>query len=193
MWNWDRVKDSIRSLRGRLGFEDVDELHFLGFRLSLSNGEVFDEILNRKLEFKERLPLYFILHNYSLTSNDIGLSGKLITFMDLSKIIGPCPTLGREVLKNFESTFGYNLSLLFSAARFFKHEVLDLGDASIKIYSLPRVPIVLIVWGGDEEVSPSSNVMFDETIINYLPTVEIITRLTSITIRRLIDASRISR
>jgi hypothetical protein len=43
-----------------------------------------------------------------------------------------------------------------------------LGDAAIKVYALPRVPIVLAVWAGEEGLPPSSEILFDKSAPRYL-------------------------
>ena len=34
---------------------------------------------------------------------------------------------------------------------------------------LPRIPVQLILWQGDEELPPESTILFDATISDYLP------------------------
>ncbi|MFH1134500.1 MAG: DUF3786 domain-containing protein [Pseudomonadota bacterium] len=43
-----------------------------------------------------------------------------------------------------------------------------MGDAAARFQALPRVPVTLVVWGGDEEFEPSGNILFDRSIQNYL-------------------------
>jgi hypothetical protein len=43
-WYWKNCKDNIRSLKGRLGFPNCPNLHFLGLSLSLKDGSIYDEI-----------------------------------------------------------------------------------------------------------------------------------------------------
>jgi hypothetical protein len=47
------------------------------------------------------------------------------------------------------------------------------GDKALKIFALPRVPVVLSLWMGDEEFPPEANLYFDQSIASYLPTEDI--------------------
>lgn len=167
LWSWERTGERIRSLSGRLGFEEGGELRFFGLRLDLAGGMVYDEILGRFLTDRERIGLYYILSLYSETRNDAGESGELIS---LSRQLCPfihCPSLKRNI-EVVEKLFGRDPTLLYIAAKPFKHQSIDIGDAAVKIYTLPRVPIVLVVWAGEEGIPPSSEILFDRTAYNYL-------------------------
>ena len=65
---------------------------------------------------------------------------------------------------------------------------LDLGDAAVVLPALPRVPVAIVLWGGDEEFTPSASVAFDASIEGYLDT-EAVTALADFTSRRLIEAA----
>lgn len=50
----------------------------------------------------------------------------------------------------------------------------ELGDVSVTVPVFSRVPITLVFWKGDEEFEPRLQILFDRTIVNYLPTEDII-------------------
>lgn len=59
----------------------------------------------------------------------------------------------------------------------FKHAALEAGgeaishgDSGFKFWPLPRVPLAVVYWLGDEEFPPSSNVLFDASAGHYLST-----------------------
>lgn len=45
-----------------------------------------------------------------------------------------------------------------------------MADLSVTICVLPNIKIVLLLWKGDEELPSSGNILFDDAIIDYLPT-----------------------
>lgn len=47
------------------------------------------------------------------------------------------------------------------------------GDRSVVVQAFPNVPVMLVLWAGDEEFPPDGNVLFDRTIGNYLNTEDI--------------------
>ncbi len=49
-------------------------------------------------------------------------------------------------------------------------ELVKAGDASIKIYPLPRIPVVLTIWLEDEEFPAGADLFFDSTCDLQLPT-----------------------
>lgn len=46
----------------------------------------------------------------------------------------------------------------------------QLGDASCFFRALPRIPLLAVYWRGDEEFSPSCQILFDASASHYLPT-----------------------
>lgn len=46
---------------------------------------------------------------------------------------------------------------------------LEYGDSSVKLFPLPRVPVVLILWLADEEFPPRADILFDSSSEVQLP------------------------
>jgi hypothetical protein len=167
LYSWEKVRDKIKSLPGRLGFEKGDKLNFFGLTLDLGTGDIYDNILGEHLTRKERIGMYFILSLYAETKTDVGESGELVS---LSRQLCPfvhCPNLKRNIAA-LEKIFGENPQLLYTVAKPFDYKPVDIGDAAIKVYALPRVPIVLAVWAGEEGLPPSSEILFDKSASHYL-------------------------
>ena len=62
----------------------------------------------------------------------------------------------------------------------------EFGDVSVCIQALPRVPVAVILWRGDEEFSPSGNLLFDATVTEYLPMEDVVV-LAGIVATRLLE------
>ena len=45
-----------------------------------------------------------------------------------------------------------------------------LGDAAFRFRALPRVPVLVVCWQGDEDFPPSYKILFDAHTPHYLPT-----------------------
>jgi hypothetical protein len=167
-YSWDRVRDRIRGLPGRLGFEKSSKLRFFGLVLDLETGAIYDGVLERYLTFKEAAGVYFILSLYSETRDDVGECGELVS---LSQIVPEhcldCP-LVRKNIEVFKELFSKDPQLLYKAAEPLNYTRIDLGDAAIKVYALPRVPMVLALWSGEEGIPPSVQVLFDKNAVHYL-------------------------
>ena len=59
-------------------------------------------------------------------------------------------------------------SLVKSATTAYNARPFDHGDLSVIIQALPKVPVALILWRGDEEFPPEGTILFDSTIPEIL-------------------------
>ena len=66
--------------------------------------------------------------------------------------------------------FGNDLEAFKLAALRIGGDLLPLGDACFQFQALPRVPVAIIAWMGDEEFPPSYRILFDRSIAHHLPT-----------------------
>lgn len=66
----------------------------------------------------------------------------------------------------------------------------DLGDAAYSFLALPQVPLVVVYWQGDEEFSPTAQVLFDASAGHYLP-VDLLSVLGSELCSRIIGAGEV--
>jgi hypothetical protein len=62
---------------------------------------------------------------------------------------------------------------------------LGYGDVSFRFDALPRVPLALVYWRGDDDFSPSCKILFDSSVSHYLPT-DVCAILGSILTRKLL-------
>jgi hypothetical protein len=121
----------------------------------------YDENLS---DFQEALFLYYLL-----TADGTPLTGKWVSFADLPD--------GRTYNAAFQSysgdelvkTFGFNLDEFKATCSKIGGEPVDIGSASFIFQSLPRVPLMLTYWLGDEDFPSSCKVLFDESASHYLP------------------------
>jgi len=44
-----------------------------------------------------------------------------------------------------------------------------MGDAAFRFQILPRIPVLVILWYGDEEFEASAKLLMDSTIDTHLP------------------------
>lgn len=104
---------------------------------------------------------------------------------------------GRTFLRTFRATvvnplariFQSDYSLLGKATMILEGEELAYGDYSVRLYSLPLVPITIILTGKTSELPASTSFLFDSSANNYLSTEELVI-LGDLTLERLRDASR---
>jgi len=170
-WNWDRCKIKIRSLKGRLGFKESSTLRFLGLSLSLEDGIVHDDF--RNCPFPEVAPsIYCVLSGYA-QAKPVPEAFELISFRQLPG--GHAyhrAFLGRAVL-SIQRMFGSKPKMLVEAAKLLGGSIVNYGDCSVTVRSLPLVPITVVLWAESPEFPASANVLFDASVSHYLTTEQV--------------------
>ena len=117
--------------------------------------------------------LAVLLLHYLVNVKDIELTGKLLSFRELEGGDVYYPAFCARGINKITEEFGREPGLLKAAgeklgARSGKH-----GDVCMVLEVFPRIPVTVIVWEGDDEVLPSSNMLFDSSIKEHLPTEDV--------------------
>jgi len=121
-----------------------------------------------------------ILH-YILTAKGTPLSNQQITFKELPEGIVYFRTFYQRTIKHIIANFGQNPTRLIEAGEKLGGHKANYGDTSITINALPHIPVTFVLWRGDEEFGAEGNILFDNTITDYLPTEDIIVLSEAIT------------
>jgi hypothetical protein len=106
---------------------------------------------------------------YLINAKDISLASKLVRSENLPggqfffRGIHKLPT------DKLEKTFGPNLKALLEASEQFNAQKCEYGDASISLYILPRLPLTIVIWRGDEEFDARASILFDQTAAYQMP------------------------
>lgn len=182
IWSWEKCKSKIQTLRGRLGFPNASQLKFLKLSLSLEDGQIHDELKDSAVP-SIAPSLYCILSGY-VKARPVPEIHQLISFEQLQGGRIYHNAFTRRATQPLEKAFGYSPLTLCEASRPFDAVKLDYGDCSVKVYSLPLVPIIILLWSESSEFPASANVLFDSSVHNYLST-EQIAMLSELTIKRL--------
>ena len=106
---------------------------------------------------------------YLLNSSNRPLAGKLVTAEKLEA--GQFFFRGPHALptEKLENAFGNNPGELLNAGIKWGAKKVSYGDAAIELLALPKIPIVFVVWGADEEFTARASVLFDETASQQIP------------------------
>ena len=168
IWNWQKTRNKILTLRGRLGFPDSSVLKFLRFSLSLEDGSIYDELRDR-LAKEIEAGIYCILTGYA-EAQPARETCKLVSFEQLPGGKAYYNAFKRREIQQIERVFGSNPQMLLKAGEIFDATKLNYGDYSVKIKALPLVPIHVILWSTDSEFPTSANILFDSSVSNYLST-----------------------
>jgi len=135
-------------------------------------------------DFQQAMFLYYLL-----TADGAPLTGNWISFADLpdgrtynAAFQGYS---GNEIVK----TFGFDMNRFKSVCLKMDGKPVDIGSASFVFQALPRVPLMLTYWLGDEDFPSSCKVLFDESVSHYLP-IDACAILGSMLTKRITGATR---
>ncbi len=157
-----------------------------GCHLERRSIEVRTGTLYRATHFE----LYLVVLHYLLEASPLALSGKWVSEKDIPGgelfFRGPHQFPTGPLLK----LFGRDRELFRKAAESLGGAPVPMGDAAYRLWPLPRVPILVVLWEGDDEFEPAMHVRFDETVSMQLLTLDTIFALVNVVSRNLRGAAK---
>jgi hypothetical protein len=139
-------------------------------RISLKDRMIFSKsrlgaLLVASLGHYSRLSIL----RYLIHAIDLPLSGQLVRPSDLPG--GDIFTKGTHILPLDKAAayFSNHSNEFLTAGENLGGTQGDYGDMSLNILPFPRVPVVLIVWLGDEEFPSTASLLFDSSCVSHLP------------------------
>lgn len=115
--------------------------------------------------FKMGIILHYLVH-----AKNKALMNKLISFRELWGGTEYYYAFNNRVLKPLIDFFSEKPDLLIKAGQSLGAEKVDKGEYGIRIPALPRMPVTVLLWTGDEEVEASANVLFDASANEHMET-----------------------
>lgn len=114
-------------------------------------------------------PIQALLLYYFATADDAPLAGKWISFSEL-----PDGKFYQQAFQGYTGaelgrTFQNDKDAFIKAATRLGGEAQPLGDAAFSFLALPRVPVLAVLWQGDEDFPASYRILFDQSAHHYLP------------------------
>jgi hypothetical protein len=143
-------------------------LHFLGEDYLIKPEQKMIETRSGE-PFYNLFKIGIMLH-YMVQAKEKSLANKLISFRELWGGNEYYYAFNNRVLKPLVDTFGNKPELYIQAAKAMGSEKIEKGEYGFKIPGLPRVPVYVLLWTGDDEVDPSANVLFDATANQQMET-----------------------
>ncbi len=134
-------------------------------------------------EFLEQLCILAYLKN----AQDLPLADKLIgaeTLPGGQFFFRGLHSLPTEKLKN---VFGNCPEVLHRVSAQFDAERCEFGDASIRLYVLPRLPLTIVIWRRCEEFDARASILFDQTAASQLP-LDALLAAVNLTVEALVKA-----
>jgi hypothetical protein len=155
----------------RVTIEYLNQLYVIsipGMEISLSDSQKHGEreAGSEDIDLKDRI---LILH-YLITAKGTPNTGKLIGFKQVPGGLFEYASFSREVLIPLLDYFGKKPELLAEAAVNLGGSEAGYGNAAVSIKAFPNVPVVIVLWRGDDEFPPNASILFDSTVADYLST-----------------------
>ena len=139
--------------------------------ISLCDRDIFGKSHLGKLLVKEQGKISRLsILRYLIQAKDAPLSGELVRPSDLPG--GAIFIKGTHVLPLYRiaKRFDNNSEDFFIKGKEVGGTQQDYGDMSLKLFPFPRIPLILIVWSGDEEFPSRCSLLFDSSCILHMPT-----------------------
>jgi hypothetical protein len=147
------------------------EIGYLGEDLSLTFPEgTIAAASGSPVSLREEI---FLLH-YLEKASGIPLKGEWISFAEIPGGAFYHPVFAQRCQAAMARAFGTNPEEIRSLAGEWRGEPLGLGDAGIRLPVLPRLPIAIVLWGGDAEFPAEGKILFDASVGGYLPVEDIV-------------------
>jgi hypothetical protein len=147
----------------------------------------FPELIARRDQQALPLPIQALLMYY-LTSSDHSIPvGEWVSFADL-----PGGRMYSQAFQGYSGNllvraFGENTNAFRQACLAAGGAQVALGDAAYAFSALPRVPLLLTYWQGEDEFPSTSKVLFDPTATRQLP-IDVCAILGSMLVSRILKA-----
>jgi hypothetical protein len=133
--------------------------------------------------------LQILILHYLEGSGRAQMANRLVTFREFDGGAIYYPAFKARAIDPVVKEFGEKADLLRHIGDALRAEPIDVGTVSLKAHFFPKVPVVVILWQGDEEVASSANVLFDANAGKILAT-EDLSLVGGTLTRRLIQLAR---
>jgi hypothetical protein len=111
-----------------------------------------------------------VLLHYLLTADGTGIADQWVSCRELpgGRFYGRAFADQAEGV--IAATFGTDVAGFRAAAATLGGLPLDLADAAYRFQALPRVPMAVLLWAGDDELPGQTRILYDASAGHFLPT-----------------------
>ena len=172
---------------GQEGDSAVIELQFLNRMITITWPDLsFSQDQKGEVSIKEKI---IILHYLSGVKRE-QTGEEWISYKDIPSARFYLDAFNRRVKQPLMGAFGEQPDRLISCAKdLYGATASSFGDVSVVIQALPKVPVTLALWKGDDEFPPDGAILFDRSIQDIL-SAEDISELSSMIVYPLVAKAR---
>ncbi|MHC4779755.1 MAG: DUF3786 domain-containing protein [Planctomycetota bacterium] len=114
-----------------------------------------------------------LLLHYLATASGVPLTDRYVAFREVPGCAFYNTTFHAHTVMALIKGFGNSDSDFQKACEVLGGERTSGSGLSMVLPALPRVPITLTYWAGEEEMPPGAQLLFDASVVDYLPTEDI--------------------
>lgn len=128
------------------------------------------QVREADVEAEPSYVVQLLLLHYLYTADGITIRGQWVSFRDVpdGRVYYPAFRAGSE--ERLLERFGTDAPAFHAAAAALAGRPLPLADHAYAFDVLPRLPMAVLLWAGDEDFPPELHILLDSTAGNYLPT-----------------------
>ncbi|MFH1640523.1 MAG: DUF3786 domain-containing protein [Candidatus Omnitrophota bacterium] len=122
-------------------------------------------------DFIAILILHYLAHKMKAVTI---LTGEWFSFKELSGVEGYYPAFKKRALEPIIRKYGAHPEALLDVLDRIPAKKVDQGDIGIVLDAFEGVPVLVVLWRGDEEFGPEANMLFDKSIVTIFSTEDIV-------------------
>ena len=132
----------------------------------ITSASTGSDVLLKKLGYFFKLSVLW----YLVSAKDIACTGRLVKLQNIKG--GDIFTKGSHVLplEPLAGKYGRNKEGFIDKGKNLGGELINLGDAGLRLFPLPRVPVALSLWLEDDEFPARADLLLDSTCDLQVPT-----------------------
>lgn len=146
------------------------------FKLSLMRWDLYishPDLGFRAPQFLDTYVVKLLAVLYLANARATQLANQWVPYRELKDGLFYAKTFSDTVEDRLCHRFGSDIDSMRAACLALGGREVDQGDMGMVIRTFPRLPLLFILWRGDEEFEPNARVLFDASATNYLNAFEL--------------------
>ncbi len=146
------------------------------FRMSLMRWNLYisyPDLSFRAPKFLDTFVIKLLALLYMANASAVQLANQWVPYRELKDGLFYAKSFTDTVEDRVCRRFGGDLEAMGAACRELGGREVDQGDLGIVVQTFSRLPILFILWRGDEEFDPNARILFDSSATSYLNAFEL--------------------
>lgn len=136
------------------------------YEINCSSGRISPAGSEEEVPYNDKT----IIMQYLVESSGLPPRGRWLSFLELPEGIHHYAPFQTDALFPLAEKYGQSPEQFLKAAAVMKGQQIKMGDAAVIIPALPKIPLAVVLWLGDEEFPAKCNVLFDTVSPTHLTT-----------------------